>query len=800
MKTKNKNKLINSKVDDYPNKFPEDTIINTKNNNDKKLEHKEENIISTIITTTNNNKKDLYNEQEGGKMENNILNNKRSSLNLKIEDYKELGDFSFINISEKVKPFLYRPQKNNEYSSHAFNNFYFLDIVNNYKMIINILVDDDSLQGSFNLSKIFQFIILSLKSLNDINISYKDFLVCLYFQHFSSEETFKQIFPNFDFAEIKNSNIKYNTFCCSHGQVFSVNDTPINILNFYKESASYVEVYKFFFCDVLNDLIPLVNADAKEIGKTFLIVNWPNGKIIDESINKFVRSGILAHIIRICNNRNMILIPDINYHPYDNKDYFGYINKYNFDSDKIYINLIWDMMCAYPIDHRYFYINMNFNLYLIFKEYYQNDSISIYSNEYYHDYNLSIYLQRKSKDVIIQKIQQVKIKYSSLPLNLLDIFYDFSLKRGSELANSLQLFPYFFSFRNLTFTKFLQKFVLLFKLICFFAEFFWLGLSLLISYAVFNETFGSKDNNMDYFCSLGYAVIVILLIFISSIFIKNKPNIKRNIANRNAKRNEESYLIILILYIIHYVYNLFFLCCCIIAVINVSKGKNEDKYFIFKKNYFLLLLILNILFALIPNLIRATILPTKGFLFYLILQFPNSTCFFHVPYLFICTRNINSEKKSLESLYVSLYLLLNGIFTVICVVFDTKRQRRMDFFYAIATILLVLNGIRIIILIFGCCWQNRFNRKISSGQIPQYNIVSSEYDNNNNNNFDYFIKIVKNKEIENKNFEKEHSSQININNKLPIIEIERKKEENKSYQSYKIKKLYKKNNIDDDNP
>ena len=79
------------------------------------------------------------------------------------------------------------------------------------------------------------------------------------------------------------------------------------------------------------------------------------------------------------------------------------------------------------------------------------------------------------------------------------------------MANSLQLFPYFFTFRNLTFTKFLQKFVLLYKLICFLAEFFWLGLSLLISYAVFNETFGNKDNNMDYFCSLGYAVIVIFI-------------------------------------------------------------------------------------------------------------------------------------------------------------------------------------------------------------------------------------------------------------------------------------------------
>jgi len=774
MKIKNKSKLINSKVDDHPNKFPEDTVINMKNNNSKILEHKEENIISTIIQT-NTFKKDIYNESEGDKMENKILNKKRISLNLKVDDYKELGNFSDINISEKVKPFLYRPQKNNEYSSHAFNNFYFLDIANTYKMIINVLIDDDSLQGSINLSKIFKFIVLSLKSLNDINITYKDVLICIYFQHFSSEETFKQIYLNLDFHDIKNSCIKNNTFCCSSGQFFSKYDTTLNILNFYKEGSSYVEVYKFFFCNVLNDLMPLINADAKEIGKTFLIVNWPNGKIYDESVNEYHRSGILSQIIRICNNRNMILIPDINYHPFNDKDYFGYINKYNFDSDKIYINLIWDMMCAYPIDHRYFYINMNFNLYLILKEYYQNNSISIYSNEYYHDYNLSIYLQRKTKDVIIQKIQQVKIRYSSLPLSLLDIFYDFSLKRGSEMANSLQLFPYFFTFRNLTFTKFLQKFVLLYKLICFLAEFFWLGLSLLISYAVFNETFGNKDNNMDYFCSLGYAVIVILLIFISSIFIKNKPNIKRNIANRNVKRNEESYLIILILYIIHYVYNLFFFVCCIIAFINVSKGKNEkieDKYYIFQKKYFLLLLILNILLALIPNLIRAPILPTKGFLLYLILQFPNSTCFFHVPYLFICTRNINSEKKSLESLYVSLYLLLNGIFTVICVVFDTKRQRRMDFFYVIITVLLVLNGIKIIILIIGCCWQNRFNRKISSGQIPQYNIVKSKFDNNSDK-FDYILKSVKNKEIEKNHFEREHSSQINIkeHNNLPIIGI-----------------------------
>ena len=730
----NKNNYIknNGNIIENLNSFPQDTIIDSKNNNNEPIIQKSENVVSTIIQT-NKIKKDLFKDKEDEKMENKFIFKTNNSNNLEYEDnFKKIGDFSFIRISKNVEPFFYSPKKNNEYISHAFNNFYFLDIINTYRMIINILIDDDSFRSSVSLLKIFQLIFLSLKSLNEIKISNKDFLVCIFFQHFSDQKTFNQIFSGLDFFHCINFNIKMNTFCCSYGQVLSVNHTPLNILNFYKEGATYVEVYKFFFTNVLNDLISLLNVDSKEIGKTFLVVNWPNGNIYASSSNKYYKSGILSNIFRICNNRNMILIPDINYHPFNDKDYFGYINKYNFDSDKVYTNLIWDMMCTYPIDHRYFYINMNFNLYLILKEYYQNDLISIYSNEYYHDYNLGIYLQRKTKNLIVQKIQQVKIEYSGLPLNLLDIFYDFALKRGSEMANSLKLLPYFLTLENLTFFKFLQKFVILFKLICFLADFFWLGLSLLISYAVFNETFGSKENNMEYFCSLGYAIIVILLIFVSSISIKNKPRKTKNIVLRNIKRNEESHLIILILYIIHYIYNVFFLVCCIITFINVSKGKNEkkeDRYYIFRKNYFFWLLILNIIFALVPDLLRAitTNFPIKGFFLYLIGQFFNSSSFFHVPYLFICTRTINSKKEDIESLYISLYLLLNGIFTVICIVFDTKRQRRMDFFYVIATILLVLNGIRIIILIFGCCWQNRFNKKISWGEIPQYNDEISDY-------------------------------------------------------------------------
>jgi hypothetical protein len=155
-----------------------------------------------------------------------------------------------------------------------------------------------------------------------------------------------------------------------------------------------------------------------------------------------------------------------------------------------------------------------------------------------------------------------------------------------------------------------------------------------------------------------------------------------------------------------------------------------------------------------------------------------------------------------------------------CIVFDTKRQRRMDFLYVIATIYAVLNGIKLIILVIGFCLQNKFNKNIIYGQIPQYNVVNSEYENNINdvnlfdnntlNNRNDNLKINKNESnnsfgqnkydnnavYESKNAlekktDKEHSSELDINsmnkNKLDLeksIErnnyIERSQKSNKN--------------------
>jgi len=823
-KTENQfeNSFNNNTMSPIKDIYNNNETINYQLDNINNISNNESNIIANILET-NNVKNDFF------KSDDSPMNKTINNINfLKNSDYNKKGDFSFINISEKVVPFLYRPQNVKDYSRQAVNNFKFLGVIKSYRMIINILLDDDSLQSSGNLLKIFESINKFLKGLNEINITNEDFLVCLFFQHFSNEQTFAELFPGLNYYNCNNWNLKINNSYCSYGYFLSVNDIPINTLLFYKESSTFIEIYKFFYCYVLNDIINLTNADSKEIDKTFLLVNWPNGSFFERPSNNLDMSKILNDIFRICNNSSMILIPDINYYSNNKGDYFGYINKYCLDSDKIDVNLFWDMLCTYPVDHRFFFANMNFKLYLTLKEYYQNDKIDIYSNEHYHDYHLCIYLKDNLKNIMVHKLEHIKIGYSDLNTNFfIDYFYDYILRKGSEYAIFFRLITYFFSWKNMTFIKFLQKLFILVKLLSFIIKFFWLGLSFLVSYSVFNDTFGSEDNKMDYFGSLGYVVIMIILLFISLVYIKNNPRIKENKIYRNLKRDNNSAVIILILYLIHYIYFFFFFICSMVAIINIKQGKYEDvrnnNYYIFNSNLFIFLFVINFVLYILPSFFRPSNIFSKGFALYLFIQLPNNTCFFHLPYLFTCIRNINSKKKSKESLYISLYAILNGLLTVICLVFDTKRQRRMDFLFILFIIFTVINGAKLIILFFGFCFEKLFNKNIAKGNNYKHNknntkLKDIKIESRNSkdrlksgNDINIKYKSIGKQNMEdiktndgekNKNplhLEKKSTSQLDIimkNNKNIFDQHESVLDYNKTYSSNKINFKLFNNNID----
>ena len=66
------------------------------------------------------------------------------------------------------------------------------------------------------LKTIFESIIFSLIGLNEIKISNIDFLVCIFFQHFSYESSFRELFPGLNYNSSNNYKNKNNNFYCSY--------------------------------------------------------------------------------------------------------------------------------------------------------------------------------------------------------------------------------------------------------------------------------------------------------------------------------------------------------------------------------------------------------------------------------------------------------------------------------------------------------------------------------------------------------------------------------------------------------
>ena len=115
--------------------------------------------------------------------------------------------------------------------------------------------------------------------------------------------------------------------------------------------------------------------------------------------------------------------------------------------------------------------------------------------------------------------------------------------------------------------------------------------------------------------------------------------------------------------------------------------------------------------------------------------------FFHYPYLFTCIKTVNSKRRKIESLYVICYVVLNGIVTVFCLVFDTTRQRRMNFFCVMAIIISALNVIKIITSIISICLIKNFGKKYKE----ENNYINEEQTNNKEKN-DESINNKKNNE------------------------------------------------------
>ena len=186
--------------------------------------------------------------------------------------------------------------------------------------------------------------------------------------------------------------------------------------------------------------------------------------------------------------------------------------------------------------------------------------------------------------------------------------------------------------------------------------------------------------------------------------------------------------------------------------------------------------------------------------------------FFHYPYLFTCIKTVNSKKRKIESLYVVCYVVLNGVVTVFCLVFDTTRQRRMNFFCVMAIIISVLNVVKAITSIISICLIKNFAKKykdennyINDEQtsIEEKNDESISHKKNNESNTNYKLQTESNglNLSENNEINKEDTINNNISN-FPMDTIEDNKSININKNEQEINKsinIYNSKNIILDN-
>ena len=231
-------------------------------------------------------------------------------------DSKTLGNFSFLEVNQKVIPFKYRVST---FQTSPLN-FHFLENRDQYTLIIPIIIENDSLSSSKKLRKSMNSLYLSLPELHQIGITNKNILICLFFLNFSSNKTFSQLYPNTDYlAACCTGDLDYN---CSSCYIVSSTGIPIPIISFNKNNATSVECLKVFYLIILDDIKNIQknfhfndinnNKEKKNNIEYFYVLNWENGVI--------PQKNTILNLIKASSTEPMSLIPAVNTIP---NNYFG---------------------------------------------------------------------------------------------------------------------------------------------------------------------------------------------------------------------------------------------------------------------------------------------------------------------------------------------------------------------------------------------------------------------------------------------------------------------------------------------
>ena len=734
-------------------------------------------------------------------MSNNVsLSNESSNEESSINN-NNLGNFSFIEVDEKIQVFRYNPfNKNRSKKISNINPFYFLENKDDFTLIINIFIEDDSFNHSDKLRKIFNLLFLSLNDLNKLNISNKNILVTLFFSNFSSEKTFNQLFPYIDYLSAIYNN---KEFLCSSCYIVSSTGIPLNILCFYKNKSTKLESLKLFYSYIIFDIKFFEEYNKKNLNnflrneniiKTstdedmsikslknngFYVLNWGLGIIPSKTS--------IGNLIRTTGENNITIIPKITSIPYNKKfgNFFGTILT-NYYIIKDIENYFYYINTSVPIDHRFNFMRIDKNNFDIIKKYFINN-ICIDSSNHYNDYKFSLYLYENyyvtkpnSNNEKIYYISDIEVIYYENKINFNDFMKIYcSNNIGEYLSLIDNFYQFIFNWNDMNFKKFIKKLFQIFHILSLFFNFILFGLTFIIIKIILSEAFSNKDERIINFFLITYMLIII----ISMIFSVMSPNIHKN---------DITFELINILFVAYF---LFILLCSVFAIINIKK-ENDKSHYTYKRNPMIILIVLNLVFYFSPYILDFKHVKSNIInMFLYIIVYPSILTIFNlyinVNVMAYYGRNLNyinyKNTKSNSNIinerkktFILIYIFTNFIF-IFLIFFLTDRSINMSCVNVLTIIFTSMHGFKGINIFIGYFHIFLFTKKHIKSYRHSSNIVDEDMkkkifgekfiikgiDNDNelsNNNKEKEEELIKNNLTSATTIKNDIKSNINNNN------------------------------------
>ena len=654
-------------------------------------------------------------------MNNNISFSNESSNEESSINNNNLGNFSFIEVDEKIQVFRYNPfNKNRSKKISNINPFYFLENKDDFTLIINIFIEDDNFNHSDKLRKIFNLLFLSLNDLNELNLSNKNILVTLFFSNFSSEKTFNQLFPYTDYLSAIYNN---KEFLCSSCYIVSSTGIPLNILCFYKNKSTKLESLKLFYSYIIFDIKFFEEYNKKNLNnflrneniiKTstdedmsikplknngFYVLNWGLGIIPSKTS--------IGNLIRTTGENNITIIPKITSIPYNKKfgNFFGTILT-NYYIIKDIENYFYYINTSVPIDHRFNFMRIDKNNFDIIKKYFINN-ICIDSSNHYNDYKFSLYLYNNyyvdipnKKNEKIFYICDIEVIYYETKINFNDFMNIYcSNNIGEYLSLIDNFYQFIFIWNDMTFKKFIKKMFQIFHIINLFFNFILFGLTFIIIKIILSEAFTNKDERIINF----FLIVYMLIIIISMIFSVMSPNIHKN---------DITFELINILFVAYF---LFILLCSVFAILNIKK-ENDKSHYTFKRNPMIILIVLNLVFYFSPYILDFKHVKSNIInMFLYIIVYPSILTIFNlyinVNVMAYYGRNLNyinyKNTKSNSNIinerkktFILIYIFTNFIF-IFLIFFLTDRSINMSCVNVLTIIFTSMHGFKGINIFIG---------------------------------------------------------------------------------------------------